>query len=631
MELTTEWAQYLFALVVPVIILYLLRPRPKELHIPSLMFIVEIEQRRRFRSFFKKILKDPLLLMQLLGICLLVLAVAGPFYQSEETKKVTMDVAIAIDVSASMGAENRFNAAMGAADAIISELRPDDKVSIIIAENIPIVAIRQEDKVRARAALASVKQRATPSGMGGAILLASDIIKGSNVEKKVYAISDFSNYDGLDPLAAKRTAFASGVSVDLIKVGSGGENAGIIGSRPGRSLDKCFMEVLVKNYGALERSVDASFMLDGQASDSVSKSIMPGSSEVFYLSSECSSGDHKAYVAISPPDAMLSDNYAYSLMPKSKGAKILLIRERGGSAYLKYALESLDGVQLEEAYPPVFPQDYGQYDAVVFQDASGQNILGGTFGEIRRYVEGGGSLVVLGFKGLLEVPPGDLEGLLPVAVIDESSSGAAPSQVFEHQILRDVDIGDAGLTRFLYADEQEGSITVAEIAGSPLITMWDLGGGKVIYAGFSMNTSWSDFYSKPSFPIFWYNVLYWLSGGDEAAKDANFKTGETLPSYNETRRVRKPSGEVMEGDILLDDAGFYEFIGSGEGFSASLLNEKESNITSLLDSGSSEVSSGYAQGTKVEKVNVDLFWLFAAAGLLVILAEWFYYKRRGSL
>ena len=631
MELTNEWAQYLFALVVPIILLYLLRPRPKELHIPSLMFIIEIDQKRRFRSFFKKILKDPLLLLQLLGICLLVLAIAGPFYPSEETKKVTMDVAIVIDVSASMSAENRFNNAVGMADTILSDLGTDDKVSIIIAENIPIVAIRQEDKVKARAALASIKQRATPSGMGGAILLASDIIKDSNVEKNVYAISDFSNYDGLDPLAAKRTAFSNGVGVDLIKVGSGSENAGIIGSRPGRSLDKCSMEVLVKNYGAMEKSIDASLIIDGQASGSVSKSITPGSSEVFYLSSQCSSGEHKASVVISPPDAMLIDNNAYALIPKSKGAKILLIRESGSSAYLKYALEPLDGVSLEESYPPVFPQDYNQYDAVVFQDASGQNILGGTFDEIKRYVEGGGKLVVLGFKGLLDMPPGDLLGLLPVAVIDESSSGVAPSQVFDHQILRDVDIGDVGLTRFLYVDEQQGSITIAEISGSPLITLWDVGGGKVLYAGFSMNTSWSDFYSKPSFPIFWYNVLYWVSGGDDAAKTSNFKTGEKLPSYNETQRVRKPSGEVMEGDLLLDDAGFYEFLSGGEGFSASLLNEKESNITSLLDSGSSEASSGYAQGTKVEKVNVELFWLCAAAGLFAILIEWFYYKRRGSL
>jgi len=105
-DFMNPWGLYAFAILIPIIILYLLKPKPKDLRIPSLMFIMEIEHKKRFSSFFRKIIRDPLLIIQILAICLLVMTIANPFYVSEETRSVNKDVVVVLDLSASMQAGN---------------------------------------------------------------------------------------------------------------------------------------------------------------------------------------------------------------------------------------------------------------------------------------------------------------------------------------------------------------------------------------------------------------------------------------------------------------------------------------------------------------------------------------------
>jgi hypothetical protein len=633
MEFVNGWALYLSAVLIPIIILYLLKPKPKNMKIPSLMFIREIEQRRRFRSFFRRIMRDPLLLLQLLIFAIIIVAIMNPFYLTEEVRNVDQDVVLVLDISASMSAGNRFAEAKEIASSIISDLDDGDQVSLVLAENIPIVVLRKGNKDDARSVLNNVNVKSTTTGLGGAILLASDLLKESKVEKIVYVISDFSGSEGMNPEAAQKTAAADGIGVQFVRVGTGSDNVGIIASRSGRNANECFMEIIVRNYGQGEGSVDAVLELNGQSSDLGSKTISPGDSEVFYLSSNCFSMEYEAFARINNQDIMGVDDEAYAMIPSEMDLDVLLIRERESDEFIKFALESLRSVSLSESYPPIYPQDFGVYDTIIFQDAKPQNILEGIFPSLQAFVENGGNVIVLGFDNLEEVDKTKLDALLPVEVIDMLNMGGRPNVLFDHQIIKDIDLEEVSVRRIMQTDAKIGTITLAELGINPLLSHWELGSGKVVYLGLTGNSTENDFHLKPSFPIFWYQLIDWMNSEESIRKSENFRTGEQLPSLGEDAvQVRKPSGEVIEGlDIMLDEAGFYEVIGTGTRISASLLDEVESDISSFEEYSSVLITEGYDRETNREEVMNELFWMLAFMALVLILLEWFYYKRRGSL
>ncbi|RLG28614.1 hypothetical protein DRO03_09445, partial [Methanosarcinales archaeon] len=78
------WAFFLS--VIPLIIVYLLKPKAKDILIPSVMFIAQItEKQNKIARAIRKIIKDPLFLIQLLILLLLILAIASP-YNEERTE-----------------------------------------------------------------------------------------------------------------------------------------------------------------------------------------------------------------------------------------------------------------------------------------------------------------------------------------------------------------------------------------------------------------------------------------------------------------------------------------------------------------------------------------------------------------
>ena len=85
MPFTTPLALAALASIIPLIILYLLHPKPLEIHLPSLMFLMKVqEEKKRFYSSITRLIKDPLFLTQLLVLIFLSIAAAGPFFTAEE-------------------------------------------------------------------------------------------------------------------------------------------------------------------------------------------------------------------------------------------------------------------------------------------------------------------------------------------------------------------------------------------------------------------------------------------------------------------------------------------------------------------------------------------------------------------
>ena len=87
--------------IIPFIILYLIKPKPKIMTIPSLMFLIKMSGANKITSFFKQLIKDWLFFLQLLAILLSILIISQPAltYLHDITSSNTI---IVLDVSASM-------------------------------------------------------------------------------------------------------------------------------------------------------------------------------------------------------------------------------------------------------------------------------------------------------------------------------------------------------------------------------------------------------------------------------------------------------------------------------------------------------------------------------------------------
>lgn len=146
-ELANPWALTGLLLVIPIILIYLLKPKPRHIKFPTIMFMTRMGKDRRFRLFPKGFIKDPLLLIQILVVCLLVFAIANPFFISPAEKRPGGAIVLVMDSSASMQSTDvrpsRFSKAKELAKKIIDDSDPESSFSIIMTENIPVVVLKK--------------------------------------------------------------------------------------------------------------------------------------------------------------------------------------------------------------------------------------------------------------------------------------------------------------------------------------------------------------------------------------------------------------------------------------------------------------------------------------------------------
>ena len=97
-------AAWYFLLIIPLVIFYFLKLRRQRMEIPSLLLWQQVLEDSRVNSPFQKFKKNILLLIQLLILCLLILAAMDPFTIGSSSGQ---KLPILVDCSASMGAVNK--------------------------------------------------------------------------------------------------------------------------------------------------------------------------------------------------------------------------------------------------------------------------------------------------------------------------------------------------------------------------------------------------------------------------------------------------------------------------------------------------------------------------------------------
>lgn len=586
---------YALLSIIPLIILYLIRPKPKPISVPSLMFFMHSTGARKLTSFLKQVTHDWLFLIQLIALLAMALTFSQPYtvYEHDITSSNTV---IVLDVSASSqtfeNGRTRFDLSVAEAKKLLGA-----KNTIILAKDVPQIGIQDASSNEASKYLNSLQPKDTISKIGEAMILAGEAL----AEGRVIVISDFINTDGQDPNVAKSVLEAKKLVVDFVNIaGKGKKNVGIIGLDAGNDVST----VYVKNYD------DELHIINFLAGSSSTQLSVPSKGAETY-SFKTPPGVTK--LEIEWKDDLPVDNVAYLSAPAGGKPKVLLIANNV-SIFLRNALLASGELELTVTEPPVIQE--GDFDVYVINNVDMEQVLPGTFESVLEKVEEGATAIVAVQDDSDAI---NYKGLLPVKFTGRRDGGFITVDQL-NRFTKNIDFGRAG---FAFQAELSGEHTViASLESVPLITIVPAGAGKIVFYGIPED---SDFKFSPSYPIFWTELMKYVTEQQDV-RNLNFKAGDTIILEGE-QRIKTPSKVVKRAALVLDEVGVYEF--EDRMVAVNLVNDKESNINLDVSTGTKSLEYELRPVKEKREFPWDI-WLLIIALSLVVFEVW-YVKARGDV
>jgi len=311
-----------------------------------------------------RLITDPLFWVQLLVIIFLVLAAAGPYTEARGTQGEHL--VVVIDLSASMEASYS-----DAKEIFLRYASGEERVSIVLAESIPIVSLREGNGEQARTTIESLSPRAVSADLSAGMMMAKSLLGAEGGQ--ILVISDFISWTGDDPEVTRRLIESEGTGVVFVDSGGGGDNAGIVGGWIIDSGGVLNYSCLIRNYG---RTRTVPITIEGPGGTSTNSRTIDSGGES-YLTFDAFPGVNS--VTLEVDDAISSDNRAYVYSPELRPRRVLYVGDDGP---VLSALRSISTVDVSRT------GDYGGFDLVVIENGTAD-------GELNRYVYGGGKVVYI--------------------------------------------------------------------------------------------------------------------------------------------------------------------------------------------------------------------------------------------
>ena len=584
--------------LIPLILLYLIRPKPQTIEIPSLMFFIQSSGRNKLSSFFKKFIRDWLFLIQLLILLLLALSIAQPFtnYQHDITAQNTV---IVLDASASMqameGKYSRFDKARDKAKQMLGA-----KNTIILAKEVPSIVVKEATSSEAAKYLNKVQPTESTSRIGDSIILAGEAL---GKEGAVIVLSDFINTGGQDPNIAKSILESKGLVVNFVNVAEKkASNIGIIDIEADREEATAY----VKNFDDVARiatlkvgDVQKELNLGAKSSETFTFKTPNGITQMLLIAED----DFKI------------DNLAYISAPETEKTKAALVTNNA-SVFLKNALEASGDVQVTMTKPPVVPVE--GYDVYILHNLDMNEILPGTFDALYNAVENGASLVIHVQGNSDKI---NYKKLLPLKIAGKGNGGFVSVEQL-NKFTKNIDFGSM-LSHFQTTGQDKAFTTIVSLGNDTIVSLGKAGSGKIVYYGIPESTA--DFKYSPSYPIFWTEMLRYLTGQLDL-KNLNYFTKDTLILERE-QKIKTPIKTVKQAKIMLENSGIYEL--EDKRIASNLFDEKESEINAETSLGAKSTEFELKPVKETRKLELEPLLILAAG--LIILLELLYIKMRGDV
>ena len=571
-----EFSSGLIALagIIPLTIIYLLRPRPKNIILPSLMFVRRISQNLLdSRRTLSKRITDPLFYLQLLALILLSVALAGPLI--DDFKEDAQKVIIIMDSSASMTAPDRTREARSIA---IDSLGQEN--TITAAESIPVVIAKGLDAKDAEKIINSMEARNTPSDIPRAILTA--INEKENEYGKIVVISDFETWDGRAPETYIRIANTKNMELEFRQVGNKTANYAIVDGYLKDSNDGTYeYTCTIRNFNDKSATLDVQLESnpDTASSSKVRNSVQLeeyGSKQIKF--SNIPQGI--STVEILNEDAILCDNTACISIPEVKPKKILVltdIDQAASKSPLITAISLLPDVDVDVRKD--LPENATEYDTIIV-NSKNKPLSTNDALKIAAYAKNGKDLIVIGNECLHDSL--QMHGLYSILPVDIQSVAKEGSYTIETvgsgtNIFDDVSFGEVYLRKLLVTlPKEDAAVLVDAGEAGPLVCMQNINEGTVTYIGFSDTTEadgWNNFATTPTYPVFWVKLLKYMWGIEDIS-ETNVNTGR-YQAFDQTLKIKTPTESVSSDFVYYDECGLYEL--NQKTIAANLYDSGESN------------------------------------------------------
>jgi hypothetical protein len=605
----------LAALAVPILILYMLRLRRREVPVSSTMLWQRLMQDREANAPWQRLRRNLLLLLQLLILAALVIALAQPYLPVPSV--AAGSVALLIDTSASMsavdmpGGASRLEAARDRARAIAGELGAEDVMTVIAVGPTPLVLSPPiSDRAALREAIARAQPSSAPADWEAALALASASIAGRE-DASIVIISDGGLPDDLPALSA---------DVRFVGVGRQPHNLAIsaLAIRPLDDHPQLF--AAVTNYGPQDADTILSIEVDGALTTAERLTVPAGETTSLTLTDLPATARHIRAVLTPPvagaiPDYLAVDDVAYTVYAPPGGGRVLLVSE--GNLFLSQLLGSLIGIEAFQAAPGETPQE--PFDLVVFD----------------RYVP-----ETLPPTNLLIVAPPRATNLFTIGDMFSDTRFLRQS---DDQILSFVEFRTIAVREARQVQATGWARTLVEAEGGPLLIAGSQDGRRIAILTFDLHAS--DLPLQIAFPILMANLLEWYAPASPVEAAQGMTPGDPVvirPQATTTDyRVTMPDGSRLtfaaDAELLsfarTEQPGIYrvELLSgqqvTGEGsFAVNLFARGESSIAprETITVGATTVDDT----RPADEYGQRGLWPWLALAALVVLAvEWWVYHR----
>lgn len=521
--------------LIPLIIFYLIKPKPEEHVMPSMMFFMKDRSKGKVSQAIKTLMRNLLLLLHILFVVGLAAAIAQPHISGFQKPD---NAVVVFDASASMSDD------MELARNFVGDNLGEENTLIIVDRDVS-VPLEDASARQVKRYLQNLESQDVETNIAGGIETAREyegqIVVASDMDQTV-------NAREVKPLINEIQQDREVKVIEATKKNSWG----IINVEPGKENST----IDIKNFQDEDAEIAVQTNNGGQR-------INVDSGTVETITVEMETGTNTIELE---DDGSNTDNKAHISVPEEKNFKVMHIAD-GENAdqenpYFAKAVDLIPFTTYEYVSTPINKE----LNADIYVVGKTNDILPDKAKEIERQVKNGAGLVLFaqnnlvgkGFESAPEV--GDRRNA-SVEILEPIRANVGQTQVY--------DLQGSGLESMSTPD----NAVVKKQHGE---------GEVVIY-----NVADEDFRHNFLYPIFWKEVFSDLTERP-SINEINIETGDTISEP----QVTKPNGETVSGPITALKTGYYE--ASGKTYAVNLESEDESNVDGAkIDSNS--LSEGEAK------------------------------------
>lgn len=618
---------------------------PNKQAFSSLMFLEPGEPRRVLAKNLQYLL---LLALRIGFLVLLALAFAGPAVWRTPAAGggdgATLSLVV-LDASASMAHRDRWSDAQEAARDVIAGLGAEDIGQVVaVGRTAELLTQQTRDTAVLRAAVANAEPGVFRLDFGGLVDALDGIVRAAELPVEIHIVTD-AQRTGL-PSRFADLAPAGNAALRIHNVGAAGPSDNWAIESLGGSAITGALQATVTSFAASPATKGVVLELDGEVVERKEIALAPGeTARVEFAPLALRAGSNRVAARFATSDDFAVDDLRFIALQRPEPRPVLLIAGslRGRETlFFTAALETLGALAIEPETTTIDGLEdltLGDFHFVVVAEAG--VLRPSDMAAFEDYVESGGAVLLAlgpGSTGLTEVPL-TRQPLAPVALSTRDLATGIGVIETSHPALRGLEALRGGRFR-RYAGLQAApgdTVLLGLETGAPLLLERELGAGRVLVYGSTLDREWNDLAVQPVYVPFVSGLANHMLG------NAGFTSEAALGSTLALRAMGLAGGQVFDtagevalglggtDDVLLDQIGFYEVVGGGVSqFLAVNFDTLESNL-SVMDADAigrwQRLGSEPGQGVTVtaagepELAPLGL-WVLALLALLIVMESW---------